>query len=855
MAKPKILIVDPDEKNLRILAISLKKSDFNVTVSTDGDDALSKVETLKPDLVISEIDLGSTDGFTLLKFIRETAGLKDTPFIFLTKNKNIDEKVKGLKLGANDYLTKPIYLKEIVTRVKILLERVERSKMEIGVDRGFSGDLSNMGVVELIQALELGSKTAIMRLKYKTHEGVVYFKKGRIVHAEVGKIKGEKAFYLMLNWNEGTFQIEFTDHNIVETITTSNQGLLMEGLRRIDEWKQLQEIIPPLDTVLVIDSQAILNEHPEQFPSKVENIMAEFDGKRSILDVIESLDMDEIEALKIISQLYFQGFLVESIRPPDDKRITYYYPARFAQNVESVQKEDDKKTWVSEAEDFLSRSSSVGEDTAFLQPPVEEIEKPQEVQSEPPAQPAAEAKPVEEEKELPKHSEKVIYLKTVQEQKLKQSPPLQLGDTLTLSEQPVKKIEKQIVAMSAKKEKTFASSRAIYIVAGIIVILAPVIFYGVPELRSKFFPAKSSVSVESTDHSTIIAKAESLIRSSNFEEAVKILSDALKTEQKDAQLYYLSAKAYLGIPEKQDLAVDALHNAIKLSPSEPKYRLELAELLKEKGKLSEAEVLLKEFPEIQNNKDALFMLANIQENEGKLSDAITTYRNLLKLEQGNVEVGFKIARLSLESGDYATIEDVLKPLDPNTISEPLSLERSYLLARSAEGQNRKTEAIEEYKKILAKSGDYKDVKERLSRIEKPPAPSVSSASRAVEKPSTEIQYEAAMKRGREFYKRGELEKAIEEFKTANKLKPKSDEPLVELGTALFDLGNDIDAILKLTQAITINPKNSRALLLLGNIYYARGDRDKAVNYYEKFLQIAPNSPYAAEVRTILGRLK
>jgi len=112
-----------------------------------------------------------------------------------------------------------------------------------------------------------------------------------------------------------------------------------------------------------------------------------------------------------------------------------------------------------------------------------------------------------------------------------------------------------------------------------------------------------------------------------------------------------------------------------------------------------------------------------------------------------------------------------------------------------------------------------------------------------------------MKKGREFYKKGELEKAIEQFKIANKLKPKDDESLVELATVLFDLGNDIDAILKLTQAVTINPKNSQALLLLGNIYYARGDKDKAVNYYQKFLQISPSSPYSNEVRTILGRLK
>lgn len=849
MAKPKILIIDPDEKNLRILAISLKKADLNVTVSTDGNDALSKVEMLKPDLVISEIDLGTTDGFTLLEFIRKTTSLKDTPFVFLTKNKNIDEKVKGLKLGANDYLTKPIYLKEIVTRIKILLEKVERDKVEIGVDKGFSGDLANMGVVELIQALELGNKTAIIRLQYKTHEGVIYFKKGRIVHAEVGKLKGEKAFYLILNWTEGTFQIEFTEHNVMETITISNQGLLMEGLRRIDEWKQLQEIIPPLDTVLVIDSQAILNEHPEQFPSKVENILAEFDGKKSVLDVVESLDFDEIEALKIISQLYFQGFLVESSKPVQEKKVTYYYPTRFAQNVETPSKTEETKTWASEAEEFLSQSGSSGEDTAFLQPPVEEmeIESAEEEKRAPP--------PVPEKEEEPETTEKVIYLKKVQEQKLKPPPP-PAAEKMSLTEplQPVK-VERQVVAMSAGAKKTFTLSKTAFLVIGIVVIILPAAFYGIPAFKNKFLQSRTVIKKEQDDIHSSIVKAESLINASKFEDAAVILSEVIKQEQNNADAYYLYARANLGIPGKQDIAIDALNNTIRLRPSEVKYRIELAGLLRDRGRFDEAERLLSNVPGITNNKEALMMLANIQENQNKLSDAISNYREVMKLDSDNIEVRLKIAKLSLEKGEFMTVEDVLSGLHTETVSEGLAIETWYLLGRAEEGLNKKREAIDLYRKVIAKAGEYKDTRSRLNELEKSSRPPSPEVQKQPQKPTLSDQYESAMKKGREFYKRGELEKALEQFKIANKLKPKDDEALVELGTVFFDLGNDIDAILKLTQAVTINPKNSQALLLLGNIYYARGDRDKAVNYYQKFLQISPDSPYATEVKTILGRLK
>ncbi len=852
MAKPKILIVDPDEKNLRILAISLKKADLNVTVSTDGNDAISKVETLKPDIVISEIDLGSTDGFTLLQFIRRTSSLKDIPFVILTKNKNIDDKIKGLKLGANDYLTKPIYLKEIITRVKILLERVEREKVEIGVDKGFSGDLTNMGVVELIQVLELGNKTAIIRLKYKTHEGVVYFKKGRIVHAEVGKLKGEKAFYLILNWTEGTFHIEFTEHNVIETITTSNQGLLMEGLRRIDEWKQLQEIIPPLDTVLVIDSQAILNEHPEQFPSKVENILAEFDGKKSIIDVVESLDFDEIEALKIISQLYFQGFLVESSRPSQEKKITYYYPTKFAQNVEAHSKTEETKTWASEAEEFLSQSSGAGEDTTFLQPPVEEELKSQltEPQTE-------EGPPASIEVEKPRPSENVIYLKSVQEQKLKppSSTPL-VPQNVSLSDiAKPQKIERQVVAISAGAQRKWTLSKIAYLAIGVVVITLPAIFYGVPGLKNKLFSSRAVVEAKGEDVQSLLAKAESLINVSKFEEAASIIANVIKKEQNNARAYYLYAIANLGIPGKSDLAIDALNTAIRLRPTEIKYRVELAGLFKEAGRFSDAERLLSDEPGLRKNKEALMMLASIQESQNKLSDAISTYREVIGLESDNIDVRLKVAKLSLERNEFQTVEEVLSGVRTEGVTESVAIEIAYLLGRAAEGLNKKAEAIEIYKKVLSKAGDYRDTRLRLNEIEKAVKPPPPVVQKQPKKAPSDTQYEAAMKKGREFYKKGEVEKAIEQFKLANRLKPQDDTALVELGTAFFDMGNDIDAILKLTQAITINPKNSQALLLLGNIYYARGDKDKAVNYYQRFLQISPDSPYASEVRTILGRLK
>ncbi len=409
--------------------------------------------------------------------------------------------------------------------------------------------------------------------------------------------------------------------------------------------------------------------------------------------------------------------------------------------------------------------------------------------------------------------------------------------------------------MSAGAKKTFTLGKTLYLVIGIIVVILPAAFYGIPILKNKFLSIQLIVKTEQDNIQSTLAKAESLIKISKFEEAAATIADVIKKEQNNAEVYYLYARANLGIPGKTEIAIDALNNAIRLRPSEMKYRLELAGLLKEKGRLTEAERLLSDAPGISMNKEALMTLATIQENQNKLSDAISNYRELLKLDSDNIEVRLKIAKLSLERNEFGTVEEVLAGVRTDKSGEGVGVEIEYLLGRAEEGLNKKSEAIELYKKVISKAGDYRDTRLRLNELEKSIKPPPSTIQKQVQKPSLDEQYKTAMKKGREFYKRGEIEKAIEQFKIANKLKPKDDEALVELGAAFFDLGNDIDAILKLTQAVTINPKNSQALLLLGNIYYARGDKEKAVNYYQKFLQISPDSPYASEVKTILGRLK
>ncbi len=311
MAKQHLLLVDGDLKSLRVMEVSLRKAGFTVTTAVHGRDALERCEADPPDLILSDTKMPEMDGFELCRRLKQDERFRGTPFIFLTGQKSVEYKVKGLELGVEDYLTKPIYIKEIVTRVKILLEKKERERLEKkDLRASFSGSLADMGVVDLVQTLEMGKKSGALHLTSQAGVAVVFFRDGRVLDCEMGKLTGEGAFYRLLNWQEGEFAIEFRPIERAERIPFSTQGLLMEGMRRIDEWGRIVEQLPALDRIFELD-YGLLADRLAEIPDDVNGLLRLFDGRRSLGRIIEEADYDDLAAAGVLSKLYFEKIIRE----------------------------------------------------------------------------------------------------------------------------------------------------------------------------------------------------------------------------------------------------------------------------------------------------------------------------------------------------------------------------------------------------------------------------------------------------------------------------------------------------------------------------------------------------------------
>ncbi len=116
----KILIVDDEKPIVEILKYNLEKEGFTVVTAFDGEEALRMAKAENPDLILLDIMLPFKDGFTVCREIRETL---DVPIIMLTAKEMEIDKVHGLELGADDYVTKPFSAREVTARVKAILRR------------------------------------------------------------------------------------------------------------------------------------------------------------------------------------------------------------------------------------------------------------------------------------------------------------------------------------------------------------------------------------------------------------------------------------------------------------------------------------------------------------------------------------------------------------------------------------------------------------------------------------------------------------------------------------------------------------------------------------------------------------
>lgn len=195
-----ILLVDDDVTLRGLLADALEREGFAVLQAGNGEEAVAVALGGGPDIVISDILMPQLDGWELCQMLRTLPSTKTVPFVFLSSLDQAPERILGLRLGADAYLTKPFHLDEILATVHRLAARVEdrRRLVEAGQAAPAGEDGLESILVDTVEFLRATGRTGLITVNAGPFEGEIYLEKGALRHASLGARRGEEALLGML---------------------------------------------------------------------------------------------------------------------------------------------------------------------------------------------------------------------------------------------------------------------------------------------------------------------------------------------------------------------------------------------------------------------------------------------------------------------------------------------------------------------------------------------------------------------------------------------------------------------------------------------------------------------------------
>ena len=233
------LLIAEDNPLVLDLIVKGMEPHCEIVTATDGTEALIKVLDNPPDVILSDYKLPGLDGRQLYEKLRAREASRHIPFLFMASRGDIEEKLRPLVDGVEDFITKPFLVKDLVRLTKKVVDRLHLEKLQKRASRPgvIQGRLEEMSIVDLMQSLEMGQKSCRLVVRHRGLQGELHFSGGQCRDARVGKIEGDNAVFRVVGWADGEFEIDFNAANASSRTTTtrSTTGLLMEAMRLMDE--------------------------------------------------------------------------------------------------------------------------------------------------------------------------------------------------------------------------------------------------------------------------------------------------------------------------------------------------------------------------------------------------------------------------------------------------------------------------------------------------------------------------------------------------------------------------------------------------------------------------------------------
>jgi CheY-like chemotaxis protein len=230
------LLLAEDNPLIRALISKALDPYCEVMIAADGADALLRVVDELPDVILCDYKMPGLDGRQLFEKLRGREATRHIPFLFMASRADIEERLRPLVDGVEDFIAKPFLVKDLVRSAKdrLHLEKLQKRASRPGV---IQGRLEEMNMTDLMQSLEIGQKSCRLVVRKGEDQAELYFANGQCRDAKMGTLQGDDAVFKVVLWTEGEFEIDFNaaGASTATTTTRSTTGLLMEAMRLLDE--------------------------------------------------------------------------------------------------------------------------------------------------------------------------------------------------------------------------------------------------------------------------------------------------------------------------------------------------------------------------------------------------------------------------------------------------------------------------------------------------------------------------------------------------------------------------------------------------------------------------------------------
>lgn len=316
----KILVAEDEPLLAQIFADVLSQLPVRILRAGNGRDALEMARRELPDLILLDAVMPELDGFQVAWSLKAGPETSRIPIIFLTSRDRMDDKIRGLELGAEDYLVKPVHHEELLARVRNVLQRAAAREMAPPAGASLvAGRLEAMSLANLIQVLEVEQRTGVLTLTRGQEAGHIHFREGQMTHAVQGARRGEAAVFRLLRWAEGEFAFDAEPRPApaVAEVRGPNRMLLVDGAQRGDRMDALLAELPGLPPRLRIAPPFDALLHARAPSPEMRQMFALVDGSRDLAQVVDESPLDDVATLEYVSRLYVAGLLG---RRDDEKR-------------------------------------------------------------------------------------------------------------------------------------------------------------------------------------------------------------------------------------------------------------------------------------------------------------------------------------------------------------------------------------------------------------------------------------------------------------------------------------------------------------------------------------------------------